>query len=210
MKEVEITKEKILQFLSTGLPPSIQVLNVEGPVPNSFHARESCIKKRYEYVICEGNASPFETRFCFSIGGGGKKLDLDKMREAAKFLIGKHDFSAFGVIEDGDPRDPVKNMESLEISERFGTGNCFVKITAQCDRFLWHMMRMISGTLIDVGLGKIQPGDVKNLLDEKERGAKHQTAKVRVRTAPAQGLCLVKVFYGDDEDDEEESSSLNK
>lgn len=202
MIEIPVTADSVLKFLKgTGLPPSIQVLNVEA-VPRNFHARESCFKKRYEYTICEGVASPFETRFCFSLGYD-KILSIEKMQEAANFLIGKHNFSAFGVIEEGDPRDPVKNMQRLDVvrippsTSIFSSSSpsSFVKIIAECDRFLRHMMRMISGTLIEVGLGNLQPEDVKALLEEQERGEKHQTARVRVRTAPAQGLCLVKVFY---------------
>jgi tRNA pseudouridine38-40 synthase len=203
MREIPVTAESVLKFLKgTGLPPSIQVLSVES-VPRNFHARESCIKKRYEYMICEGVASPFETRFCFSLGYD-KTLSIEKMQEAAKFLIGKRNFSAFGVIEEGDPRDPVKNMQRLDViripsSTSSSSSSSFVKIIAECDRFLWHMMRMISGTLIEVGLLNLTPEDVRDLLHEQERGQKHQTAKVRVRTAPAQGLCLMKVFYEEEE-----------
>ena len=108
MNERVIDAAAILQILRTGLPPSIQVLCVS-PVPRSFHARESCIRKRYEYTVCEGVASPFHARFCHSLGYG-KTLDVESMQRAAGILLGRHDFSAFGVIEEGDPRDPVKNM----------------------------------------------------------------------------------------------------
>ena len=201
MKEVPIDASAILRYLRTGLPPSIQVLAAE-VVPSTFHARGSCIKKRYEYTVFEGVASPFHARYCHSIGYG-KRLCISEMRRAAALLIGRHDFSAFGVIDvdNNDTRDPVKNLERLDIF-RDGdvngdddTKTGFVRIVGCCDRFLWHMMRMLAGTLIEVGLGNITPEDVGRLLEGRGRGAGHAKALVRVRTAPAQGLCLKEVYY---------------
>ena len=83
------------------------------------------------------------------------------MRAAAAHLIGKHNFAAFGVLRDGDPRDPIKDLRKLEI-ERWPSGPSeggdTITITAECDRFLYHMMRLISGTLARVGLGIMSPG----------------------------------------------------
>jgi tRNA pseudouridine38-40 synthase len=237
MKETQVDADVVMQYLRGGLPPSIQVLSVEA-VPESFHSRGSCIKKRYEYTIYEGgSASPFQTRYCHSLGHN-KYLSISAMRRAAQHLIGRHDFSAFGVIDvdNNDTRDPVKNLERLDIVREGGdhdqdedgddeeeSGGTirrssspgfqrssspkrspsspirrspgFVRIIGCCDRFLWHMMRMLAGTLIEVGLGNITPEDVKMLLEGRGRGSKHANANVRVRTAPAQGLCLKEVYY---------------
>jgi tRNA pseudouridine38-40 synthase len=182
-------------YLRNGLPRSILVRSAEA-VPRTFHARESCVKKRYQYSVAEGAASPFHARFCHSLSHGSA-LDLALMRAAAAHLVGQHDFSAFGVIEAGDPRSPVKNMTVLDVvREEGGAGGvAMVRITAVCDRFLWHMMRMIAGTLVEVGLGRMTPDAVKGLIDDKARGPQHTQSAGRVRTAPAQGLCLKHVFY---------------
>jgi len=177
-----------------GLPSSIQVLSViPAPGGDAFHARDSCIGKRYVYTVREGLGTPFNARYSWALGRS-KMCDLEAMRLAAAHLIGTHNFASFGVLRDGDPRDPVKNLRRLEIqriSSDPSEGGDRVIITAEADRFLYHMMRMISGTLVRVGLGKMKASDVKTLLLAKGRTG----GPVSAHKAPAQGLCMEEAFY---------------
>jgi len=163
------------------------------PGGDAFHARDSCVGKRYVYTIREGLGTPFNSRYSWALGRQ-KVCDLEAMRAAAAHLIGKHNFAAFGVLRDGDPRDPIKDLRKLEI-ERWPSGPSeggdTITITAECDRFLYHMMRLISGTLARVGLGIMSPDDVKGLLEAKGRSGEPATAY----KAPANGLCMEEAFY---------------
>ena len=210
--------QRMLGGLASGLPLDVQVTDFS-PAPAGFHARDSCIGKRYVYTIHEGAGSPFIARYRWVLGPG-KRLDVDAMAAAAKLLVGTHDFSTFGVREPTDPRDPLKQMRRLEVRRHAGgddpvsraaalasAGNATagaaeavgeavesaVTICAECDRFLMFMMRMISGTLVQVGLGKLRVGEVAELL-----AARGRTAEPRVVKAPAHGLCLAHCFMEDE------------
>ena len=143
------------------------------------------------------------------------------MNAAAQLLIGTHDFSTFGVREANDPRPPVKVMRRLEVRRHVrvddpvsaaaraihqdgggkdgmngedGDGDeSVVTICAECDRFLYNMMRMISGTLVQVGLGRLDAGEVSELL-----AARRRTEKGEIVKAPPQGLVLQKCFLEDE------------
>lgn len=142
-----------------GLSPSIQICSVR-PAASDFHARLSCIGKKYIYTCREGVGSPFCNNYSWALGLN-KTLNISAMSVAAKMLVGTHDFSSFGVITPTDPRSPMKNMQSLDVVKlrKFSNDNGneyrdhdyegeVVTITAVCDRFLYNMMRLISGTLI--------------------------------------------------------------
>jgi tRNA pseudouridine38-40 synthase len=168
---------------NSGLPPSVQVLSVR-PAPPRFHAREACLGKRYVYTVDEGAGCPFSVRFRWPLGG--RALDLRAMQAAAALLVGEHDFSAFAVRSEGDPRDPTKRMRSLRVARAGGV----VSITAECDRYLQHMMRLVSGSLVQVGLGRLSTADIGALLAARSRAGLPE-----VYRAPAQGLCLERCFY---------------
>ena len=148
--------------------------------------------------------------------GAGKRLDLDAMAAAARVLVGTHDFSTFGVRMPTDPREPVKVMRRLEVRRHLrvedpvraaassaadahepraggehgpADNESVVTICAECDRFLYNMMRLISGTLVQVGLGKLRADEVSELLAARGRAASGGVFK-----APAQGLCLERCF----------------
>lgn len=202
---------------SNGLPPSVQVTDV-ATVPEGFHARDSCTGKRYVYTVQEGVGDPMHARYRWVLGAG-KRLDVDRMSEAAAVLTGVHDFSTFGVIGPRDPRSPLKRMRRLEVRRHAlcdaisaaarrqsdGTvgdaaqspGGDVVTICAECDRFLYNMMRMISGTLVQVGLGKLSVDDVRDLLAARgRRPSSHANERpANVFKAPAHGLCLEHCFF---------------
>jgi tRNA pseudouridine38-40 synthase len=104
--------ERTLTGLGSGLPADVQVTAI-APVPAGFHARDSCVGKRYIYTVEEGAGSPVSSRFRWALGRG-RSLDVPRMAEAAARLAGTHDFSTFGVRAPEDPRPPVKRMRRLE------------------------------------------------------------------------------------------------
>jgi len=209
MEQAAAAAESRLTGLSEncGLPPSIQIRSVRA-APAGFHARSSCSGKRYVYSVCEGIGNPFASRYSWAIGRG-RELDMDAMREAASLLEGRHDFSGFGVIEASDPRSPVKHMHRLEVTRAHAIGpagslketsESLVTITAECDRFLYHMMRLISGTLVQVGLGKRTVDDVATILARPTSDSTNGRVAAALPSpykAPARGLCLSRCFYGE-------------
>ena len=162
------------------LPADIRVLSSEDAKPD-FHARYSATGKIYKYTILRRREpSALYRNFAWHVG---RALKLTAMREAAEHLVGKHDFSAFRAAACG-AKTPVRSLRSLEIKKR----GDFIEISLEADAFLMHMARNIVGTLVEVGLGRFSPGDVKGMLKSRDR----TTAG---RTAPPQGLYLVTVFY---------------
>ncbi len=172
----------LLRALRSGLPESIQV-NAVRQVADSFHARHSSTGKLYLYRLYEGFAPPRETRYCWSLGN--RRLDIESMREAARYLIGKHDFTAFSADRgDGSPVNPVKDLRLLEVRKKGPR----VNITAEAGGFLYKMVRGLAGALVDVGIGKLTPREIPRILKSAER-------TILIPTAPSRGLTLEKVYY---------------
>lgn len=174
--------EILLKALRSGFPDSIQVYAAER-VEADFHARFSATGKRYVYRLFEGDAPPFETRYCCSLGY--RRVDEGRMNEAGQRLCGKHDFSAFGANRRDDSQEnPVKDLRVLEV-HREGPR---LTLVTEGSGYLYKMVRSLAGCLIDVGTGKLQPEEVTEILQSRRRTA-------RVVTAPAQGLTLERVDY---------------
>ncbi len=172
--------EKLRLALRAGLPGSIQLKSVR-PAPVDFHARFSARGKTYRYEIFLGEADPFATRYCWSLERG---LDWSAIGEAAAMLRGKHDFKAFAAEGGTERETTVRDLRRLGIVRRGRR----VRLVFEADGFLYKMVRSLTGTLVNVGLGKLAPRDVAALLQTARRTP-------RVQTAPPQGLFLVKVFY---------------
>lgn len=152
-------------------------------MPEGFHARFDSKGKRYIYRI-RNLSTPdiFKKHYCYQIP---QKLNLDAMRKAAEYIVGEHDFACFQTAG-GNPVDStVREIYSLVIADD-GNGN--VSITVEGNAFLYNMVRIMVGTLVEVGLGKRNPDELKEIIASKDR------AKAG-RTAPAGGLYLDEVFY---------------
>jgi len=162
------------------LPHDIRVLSSE-EVPEDFHARFSAQGKLYTYRIL--NRSEPTALFRKYVWHVNAHLNVRNMELAVSGLVGKHDFSAFRG-SGCSARNPVRTLRSALIRT---TGE-FIEIDLEADAFLQYMVRNIVGTLVEVGLGRFTPEDVKRMLMSCDR----TTAG---RTAPPQGLYLVKVFY---------------
>lgn len=175
-----LSDSKIKHALNFYLPRDILVHSAK-TVPDSFHARFHAKSKLYRYDIWNSPTRPlFETPFVLWYPHG---LSVDLMRQAASYLKGRQDLSAFK--DRGDEKEnSVRTVKRIVIKKN----KELIRIEIEADGFLRHMIRIIVGTLIDVGRGKIPPQKVKSILHSKNRSAAGPTAK-------ALGLTLVRVRY---------------
>lgn len=169
----------VLRQLRALLPPDIGALSLS-PAAARFHARLSATRKTYHYRIWNSEVPDvFERRWRVAFP---QRLDEEAMHRAAACLIGRHDFGAFSSA--GRKKSTVRTLKELSIV-RTGDEICFV-LTA--DGFLYNMVRILVGTLLEVGTGERTAESVAALLDGAPRA---QAGK----TAPARGLCLMEVRY---------------
>lgn len=150
--------------------------------PLDFHARFDSKGKKYRYVIQnEGSADMFRRNYCYYIG---KPLDMASMKEAAGQIVGTHDFACFQSSGGQARETTVRTIYDLEIFK--DKSDIIIEISG--NGFLYNMVRIIAGTLAEVGLGRKSPDDISGIIAEGNRSrAGH--------TAPAQGLYLVEVYY---------------
>jgi tRNA pseudouridine38-40 synthase len=175
-----------LRALNAALPEDVRVRRVE-QVPDSFHARFDVRHKTYRYRILNAPiASPFELRYAWHLTF---PLDLDAMRVALAACEGQHDFAAFqasGSVVSGTIRTIHRAMLAAEALD---DADCrLLTLTVTGDGFLRHMVRNLTGTLVDIGRGRWPASEMARFLTSRDRG---QTG----RTAPPQGLFLVDVAY---------------
>lgn len=162
------------------LPQDIRIQSAE-IMADDFHARFSCKSKQYAYIATYDVTDPFAYRYKAPLY---QKLDMEKMLEAATYLIGKHDFTSFSSSRI-DPRKPrIKTIRRIEIEN----ADKDVHFLFEGNGFLRYQVRMMTGTLIEVGKQRIQPLDVQHMLLEKNK-------EVCRYNAPPQGLYLMKVRY---------------
>ena len=176
-----LSDPKIKNALNYYLPRDIVVLSAKTET-DSFHARFSAKSKTYQYEIWNHRTRPTYDKAPYVLWVT-PKLDVRAMRKAAKFLIGRHDFNSFRDSGE-EERKTVRTLKRLTISKK-GV-SIILKITG--DGFLKHMVRVIAGTLIDVGRKKMLPETIPVILKSKNRRLAGPTAK-------ALGLTLLKVHY---------------
>ncbi len=178
-----IPPEKLPVAVSRFLPNDISLFYAT-IADEKFHSRYDVVSKEYLYRIINRKIyDPFEFGRAWFFP---RKLDdnaIDRMNEAAKYIVGKHDFSSF-MSEGSDIEDPVRTVYYL-FAEKNGD---LINIKISADGFLYNMVRIIVGTLIDVGVGRISLEDMENIVSSCNR-------KNAGMTAPAQGLYLNKVIY---------------
>lgn len=167
-------------YLNRYLPEDIRVLKAEF-VSDRFHSRLLAVRKTYAYVIeTADKKNVFERKYVYGLG---EKPDTAAMRTAAGYLIGEHDFRSF-CSNKKMKKSSVRRLDEIRIEEQ-GTK---LVITYTGSGFLYNMVRILTGTLLEVGLGKRRPEDMVKILEAKNREA----AGV---TAPAEGLFLMDVEY---------------
>jgi tRNA pseudouridine38-40 synthase len=150
--------------------------------PDGFDARRSARGKRYRYVIENlDTRAPLTRLVAWQLFG---PLDVGAMRDAARHLLGRHDFAAFQAA-DCAAHHAVREIHRLEV---LGDPGGRIEVVVEATAFVKHMVRNVVGTLVEVGQGKRAPGSLPALLASRDR-------KAAGRTAPPQGLCLEEVFY---------------
>lgn len=178
---LSIPNDGYKKALNTQLPGDIRVLDVE-EVNQTFHARYGAKGKRYRYIWnCEEVQSPFR-RF-YTVETKGVKPDVIKMQEAANYIIGTNDFSCF-CAANTSVVDKVRTVSSLD----FEIHGEELHMVIEGNGFLYNMVRIIAGTLWEVGIGKRNPESLREIISSKNRNNAG-------KTAPPHGLYLEKVYY---------------
>ena len=178
--ESNLPIEKFPIAINTKLKRSIRIIDAE-EVDERFHSRLSCKRKTYRYVI---NNSEFASAIYRNLETHiSQKLDIKKMQEAIKYFEGEHNFKAFKASGTSS-KSSVRTIYKASVS-RDGD-RVYIELTG--NGFLYNMVRIISGTLVDVGMEKIKPKEIKDIIESKDRTRAG-------KTLPAKGLCLMNVSY---------------
>lgn len=172
--------EKFAIAINSRLKKSIVIKKAE-EVPERFHSRYNCKQKTYRYVINNSETgSAIYRNLEYNIK---QPLNLEKMQEAAIYFEGEHDFSAFKASGTSS-KSSVRTIYSAKVTKE--GERIYIELTG--NGFLYNMVRIISGTLVDVGLGKIKPEEIQEIIDCKDRNKAG-------KTLPAHGLFLMNAEY---------------
>lgn len=179
--EYRIPPEKMVLALNAHLPEDVRVRRATRATAG-FHARFLAAGKEYRYRIWNGPAmNPLLRAFAWHVP---RPLDLAAMRKAAAAFVGKHDFASFTTNPGYARTSTVRTVFRCRVSARAEE----VTVTIRGDGFLYRMCRCLAGTLVQVGLGRIAPGDIPSILARRDR-------RIAGMTAPPHGLVLQRVFY---------------
>lgn len=178
--EIDMSDNDIKDYMNRYLPDDICILDIR-TAADGFHSRYKAQGKTYRYTCYVGKEKPvFDRKYVNVLE---TMPNIDKMRQAAEYLIGEHDFASFC----GNPRmkkSTVREVDSINIQLK----GDYLTFTYHGSGFLQYMVRILTGTLLEVGFGKRTPESMETLIEEKDR-------KKAGATAPAKGLCLMKVDY---------------
>ncbi|MBO5451286.1 MAG: tRNA pseudouridine(38-40) synthase TruA [Lachnospiraceae bacterium] len=178
--DTQMNTDEIRDYLNRYLPDDICVKEVR-IASDRFHSRYNAIGKTYCYTCYIGDVKPvFNRKYVYVLD---QKPDIQEMKKAAEYLIGTHDFASFC----SNPRmkkSTVRKVDRIEIQKR----GDLLTLTFHGSGFLQHMVRILTGTLLEVGFGKRTAESVLELIDAKDR-------KLAGFTAPAKGLCMMQVDY---------------
>lgn len=176
----QLTEAELLRAANQHLPEDIALREVREASPR-FHARYRAAGKTYRYTCYYGDEKPvFDRKYVTVLE---ELPDLEKMRRAAELLTGQHDFRSFC----GNPKmkkSTVRTVDQIQIVKK----GPYLTITVHGDGFLQHMVRILVGTLLEVGYGRREAESMTALLEARSR-------REAGPTAPAQGLCLMSVDY---------------
>ena len=179
--ESNLPIEKFPIAINTKLKRSIRIIKAE-EVDERFHSRLSCKRKTYRYVI---NNSEFASAIYRNLETHiPQKLNIEKMKEAVKYFEGEHDFKAFKASGTSS-KSSVRTIYKAEVKE-MPNNRIYIELTG--NGFLYNMVRIIAGTLVDIGLEKIKPEDISNIIMQGKRD-------LAGKTLPPNGLYLLNVEY---------------
>ncbi len=175
---LSLEDDELFRALNSLLPRDVRVTSLER-TDLDFHARKMAKSKIYQYrIVNSTNISPFIMRYVLH---WPSPLKVQRMREAAPLFIREADFTSFS---SNRLLDPVRKVTRSELHKK---GNEII-YTVEANGFLRYMVRTMAGTLLEVGKGKLLPEQIEALFRKKERS-------LASPTAPAKGLCLIKVNY---------------
>lgn len=178
--DVDMTAQEIMEYINTYLPEDIGVIQIE-EVPERFHSRLNAVGKTYLYRVMNTPVPHvFDRKFVYVVP---EKLDVKAMKSAASYLVGTHDFKSFTSAKRGK-KSTVRTIDQIAID----TIGDEIRFTYSGDGFLYHMVRIITGTLIEVGNGTKKAEDIPIIIDALNR----EQAGYLV---PGKGLCLMEVKY---------------
>lgn len=176
--DIDISLEKLKRAINSNVTNNIHVIKVE-QVSDDFHARYHAKSKKYVYSLNMGEFNPLEKDFVYQ---WCKKLDVDLMKEAIKYFVGKHDFKLF-VGGDTIKKDYHRTIFDAFIKQE----GDILSFTFVGDGFMQYQIRNMVGTLMKIGQGKIAPEKIKDMLEGKDKNL--------IYCADGRGLALVEVFY---------------
>ena len=175
-----VPPEKFADALNTKLPKDIVILSsVE--VPLKFHSRYDSLGKSYCYTVINRLQPPaIERNYTYHMKFS---LNVDNMRKATKYFLGTHDFSALKNMG-SKTQTSIRTITDLRIDHH----GDMIRVYCSADGFLYNMMRIITGVLLQVGTGRFKPEEVEAIILSKDR-------KRAGKSVPPSGLCLIEVFY---------------
>ncbi len=175
-----LSPEELKRALNAHLPRDVVVRSLK-QAPRSFHPQYAATRKHYRYRLLVGKErSPLRRRFVQVVS---YECDLARMRQAARYLVGRHDFRAFTSAANSQD-NTVRQLLRLDV--RRVKDELWMDFVA--DGFLYNMVRAMVGTLLGVGRGKLSPTEIRKILNSRDRSRAGPTA-------PAKGLCLMRVMY---------------
>lgn len=178
--ETDMTTEQIKEYVNCYLPSDIRVVRVE-EAGERFHSRLNATGKTYHYrCLKKGSFDVFNRNYVMELT---EEVDIEAMKEAALHFLGTHDFASF-CTKASKKKSTVRTIQDISITE----SDTEIVFSYTGSGFLYNMVRIITGTLLEVGMGKRFPADIPDIIEGKNR-------KLAGETAPAKGLTLWKVYY---------------
>ncbi len=175
-----IPSDSLKMVLNSFLPKDIVIIESK-EVEQEFHSQYRSVGKKYIYTVLNAQHRPAIGRnyvYYFN-----RKIDVEKMEKASKYFLGTHDFSAFKK-KGSSVKTSVRTIKELHIDK---SGD-YIKFSITGDGFLYNMVRIMVGTLLDVGVGRFKPEDIVDIINSKDRSRAGKSVS-------ACGLTLEKVFY---------------
>ena len=188
--DTQMQADDMISYINFYLPEDIAVISLK-EVPERFHSRLNAKGKKYCYRVNNGKTPHvFDRRYTHMVE---EQLDIEAMRRAAGYLLGTHDFKAF-TSNKRSKKSTIRTIDEIEIERNTGMSMALwgeqdeISFTYRGNGFLYHMVRIMTGTLLEIGMHKRKPEDIADILSS---GLREKAGEL----APAKGLTLMEVYY---------------